>query len=181
MKIKRYAELTQIKKCKSYKIKSLQDNILDFGVDNDEKGDYKIYRTDYTEYDAMYLINANAPLNSEAYTNLQSQITSGKLRFLIEEKVAKNKLLGTVKGKNMTVEERNEYLKPFVLTSILKEQLMNLREETQGINIILKQANKTIKKDKVSALVYGLYYIREEEERRKKKRSRKFSDYMFIS
>lgn len=153
----------------------------DYGVDNDDDGAYKQFRTDYTEYNAMYLINANAPMNSVAYTNLQSQITSGKLRFLIEERVAKNKLLGTTKGKNMTVDERNEYLKPFVMTSILKEQLMNLREETQGINIILKQANKTIKKDKVSALTYALYYIREEEERRKKRKSRKFSDYMFMT
>ncbi len=169
-----------------YMVKSQQDNITgdvfpDFGVYNDEKGSYREFRTDITEYDAMYLINANAPLNSEAYTNLQSQLTSGKLKFLIEEKVAKNKLLGTVRGKNMRPEERNEYLKPFVLTSILKEQLLNLREETEGINIILKQANKTIKKDKVSALTYGLYYIREEEESKRKRGKRDFSKYMFMS
>ena len=35
----------------------------------------------------------------------------------------------------------------------------NLREETEGINIILKQANKSIPKDKFSAFEYGLYYI----------------------
>lgn len=169
-----------------YMVKTQQDNVTgdvypDFGVYNDKDGDYRQFRTDHTEYDAMYLINANAPLNSVAYTNLQSQLTSGKLKFLIEEKVAKNKLLGTVKGKNMRQEERNDYLKPFVLTSILKEQLLNLREETEGINIILRQANKTIKKDKVSALTYGLYYIREEEESKRKRGNRKFSQYMFIS
>jgi hypothetical protein len=38
----------------------------------------------------------------------------------------------------MTPEERAEYLKPFTLTSILKEEMMNLREENEGINIILK-------------------------------------------
>ena len=58
---------------------------------------------------------------------------------------------------------------------------MNLREETEGVNIILRQANKTIKKDKVSALTYGLYYIREEEESRNKRRGRKFSQCMFVS
>jgi hypothetical protein len=39
----------------------------------------------------------------------------------------------------MKPEERAEYLKPFTLTSILKEEMMNLREENEGINIILKQ------------------------------------------
>ena len=51
----------------------------------------------------------------------------------------------------MKPEERAEYLKPFTLTSILKEEMMNLREENEGVNIILKQANKSIAKDKFSA------------------------------
>jgi len=38
----------------------------------------------------------------------------------------------------MKPEERAEYLKPFTLTSILREELMNLREENEGVNIILK-------------------------------------------
>ena len=166
---------------RNQKIKSFQDNILDFGIINDDDGEYKKYRTENTEYDAMYLIKANAPLNTEAHANLQAQLNTGKIRFLIEEKIAKSKLLNTQKGKAMSPEERNEYLKPFVLTSILKEQMMNLREETEGVNIILKQANRGIKKDKFSALEYAMYYIKIEEESKRKKRNRKFSDYMFIS
>jgi hypothetical protein len=38
----------------------------------------------------------------------------------------------------MKPEERAEYLKPFTLTSILREELGNLREETEGLNIILR-------------------------------------------
>ena len=41
----------------------------DFGVYNDEEGYYKKYRTDVTEQDAMYLIKANAPINTEAHAN----------------------------------------------------------------------------------------------------------------
>jgi hypothetical protein len=79
----------------------------------------------------------------------------------------------------MTPEKRAEYLKPFTLTSILKEEMMNLREENEGINIILKQANKGIKKDKFSAFEYGLYYIKIEEESKKKRRKFKVTDMMF--
>ena len=59
---------------------------------------------------------------------------------------------------------------PFSLTSILREEMLNLREENEGVNIILKQASKGIKKDKFSALCYGLYYIKQEEESKKKKK-----------
>ena len=70
----------------------------------------------------------------------------------------------------MKPEERAEYLKPFTLTSILKEEMMNLREENEGVNIILKQANRGIRKDKFSAFEYGLYYIKQEEESKKRKK-----------
>lgn len=157
------------------------DVIADFGVINDDDGEYKKYRTNNTEYDSLYLIKANAPINTEAHANFQSQLNTGKLRFLIDEKSARVKLLGSERGKKMRPEERAEYLKPFFLTDVLKEQLMNLREETEGLNIILKQANKTIKKDKFSALEYALYYIKQEEDRKRKRKGRRFSDFMFMS
>lgn len=109
-----------------------------FGVENDPDGFYKKFRTSDCELDAIYAIKANASINTEAHTAVQSQLTSGKLRFLIDERVAQEKLLGTKMGQGMTSEKRAEYLKPFVLTSILKEELMNLREENEGVNIILK-------------------------------------------
>jgi hypothetical protein len=81
----------------------------------------------------------------------------------------------------MKPEERAEYLKPFTLTSILKEEMMNLREENEGINIILKQANRGIRKDKFSAFEYGLYYIKQEDDRTRKRKKRHISDMMFFS
>ena len=81
----------------------------------------------------------------------------------------------------MTPEERAEYLKPFTLTSILKEEMMNLREENEGINIILKQANRSIRKDKFSAFEYGLYYIKQEEDKKKKKKRFCASDWAFYN
>ena len=81
----------------------------------------------------------------------------------------------------MTPEERAEYLQPFTLTSILKEEMLNLREENEGINIILKQANRSIRKDKFSAFEYGLYYIKQEEDQKRKKKNFNVKDLMFIN
>ena len=81
----------------------------------------------------------------------------------------------------MKPEERADYLKPFTLTSILKEEMMNLREETEGVNIILKQANKSIRKDKFSAFEYGLYYLKLEEDKKKKRKKFNAKDWKFIN
>ena len=153
----------------------------DFGVMNDVDGMYKKFRTNECEQDAIYIIKANAPINTEAHATVQAQLAAGKIKFLIDERVAKAKLLGTVKGQNMTPEQRSEYLHPFTLTSILKEELLNLREENEGVNIILKQANRGIRKDKFSALEYGIYYIRQEEDNKKKKKKFKASDWTFMN
>ncbi len=153
----------------------------DFGIYNDEEGYYKKYRTNETEQEAIYVIKATAPINTAAHSNVQTQLNSGKLKFLVEERIAKSKLLETKVGQNMTPEQRNERLKPFKLTDILKEEMMNLREENEGVNIILKQANKRVKKDKFSSFEYALYYIREEENRKRKKKRFNAKDWQLYN
>lgn len=147
------------------------DELPAFGVMNDEDGKYKKLRTANMIEDALFLIKANAPINTEAYTYAQSQISSGKVKFLVDEATAKGKLMDTKVGQNMSLDQRNKALMPFVLTSVLREQMLNLVQENEGVNIILKQSSKKIKKDKFSAFIYGLYYVKKEEEKKKKKRS----------
>ena len=151
-----------------------------FGVENDDEGFYKKFKTADTEPDAMYLIKANAPINTEAHTYVQTQLSSGKIKFLIDENQAKVKLMSTKLGQNMDNDKRAEYLKPFTLTTILREQMLNLVEENEGVNIILKQASRSIKKDKFSAFEYGLYYIKQDEDRKKKRKKRNIADMMFF-
>ena len=153
----------------------------DFGVDNDDEGFYKQFKTGETELDAMFLIKANAPINTEAHSYVQTQLSSGKIKFLIDENQAKVKLMSTKKGQAMDNDKRAEYLKPFTLTTILREQMLNLVEENEGVNIILKQSSKGIKKDKFSAFEYGLYYIKQEEDRKKKRKTRDISKMMFFT
>ena len=74
------------------------DVYADFGVYNDEENYYKKYKTNNTEQEAMYLIKANAPINTEAHANVQAQLLAGKLKFLIDDRTAKDKLLNTKIG-----------------------------------------------------------------------------------
>ena len=57
----------------------------------------------------------------------------------------------------------------------------NLVEETDGVNIILKQNNRSIKKDKFSAFEYGLYYAKLDEERKRKRKTSSIANMMFFS
>jgi len=52
----------------------------------------------------LYLIKANAAINTEAHTIVKSQMQSGKIKLLVDEKTAKARLLGTKVGQNMTPE-----------------------------------------------------------------------------
>ena len=157
------------------------DVLPDFGVINDEEGFYKKYRTGSTEYDAMYLVKANAPINTEAYVYCQGQMNSGKIKFLIDEQQAKVKLMSTKKGQEMDASKRATELMPFTLTTILREQMLNLVEENEGVNIILKRVTKSVPKDRFSAFIYGLYYIKLEEDRSRKKKKRGISGLMLFS
>ena len=157
------------------------DTLPPFGVENDDDGLYKKFKTDETIKDAMFLIKANAPINTEAHAYVQTQLSSGKIKFLIDEREAKIKLMSTKVGQEMSPDERAEKLMPFTLTTVLKEQMMNLVEDNEGVNIILKQNNRGIKKDKFSAFEYGLYYVKLDEERKRKRKSHKISDFMFMN
>ena len=78
------------------------DVIPDFGVyggtQEDAVEEYKKYKSPNCEENAIYIIKATAPINTEAHTNIQSNLSSGRLKLLIDEREAKMKLLSTKVG-----------------------------------------------------------------------------------
>lgn len=157
------------------------ETLYNWGVMNDDDNKYRNMKTEDTITDAMYIMKANQVLNSEMYAYCQSEINAGRVIFLVDESIAKNKLMSQAQGKKMSQSQRADYLMPFVQTSILKDQMLNLITENDGAHIILKQASKKIKKDKFSALIYGLYYCKLQEDSRSKKRKRDISKFMFFN
>ena len=161
------------------------DDLAPFGVEGGTNEDiteqYKKISGPGVESNAMYLIKANLPINTEAHSYVQTQLLNGKIKFLIDETQAKVKLLSTKVGQTMSGDKRADYLKPFTLTTILKTQMLNLVEENEGANIILKQSSRGIPKDKFSAFEYGLYYIKQDEDRKKKRKKRDISHFLFLN
>ena len=151
------------------------------GTSDEFNEQYKKIKGAGVEEDAMYLVKANAPINTEAHTYVQTQLVGGKIKLLIDEVQAKTKLMATKMGQEMDASKRADYLMPFTQTTILREQLLNLVEDNEGTNIILKQSSRGIPKDKFSAFEYGLYYIKQEEDRSRKRKKRNIAEMMFFS
>lgn len=152
-----------------------------FGVINDDDNRYKYAKTENTIYNALYIMKANQALNSDMYAYCEHQIRNNKMRFLIDENVAKNKLMSQAQGQKMSAVKRAEHLLPYTQTTILRDQMANLVNESDGANIILKPYSRKIKHDKVSALIYGLYYCKLEEEKLRKRKKRDLSKLILFN
>lgn len=152
-----------------------------FGVANDDNRLYKKFETSDMEEDAIHIIKANPEINTEAHTNVLSQISSGKVKFLIDERAAKAKFLGTKIGQAASPVQRANYLKPFTLTSILREEMLNLKEMHEGKHLVLSPVNRKIKSDKFSAFEYGLFYIKKTEDEGGRKRKGRIKDFIFFT
>ena len=123
----------------------------------------------------IYVLKAGQGNQGEINSICFSELVSGKVQFLIREQDAKTKMLGTEKGRKMTNEMRVRILKPYVLESILIEELLNMRIKEGNINqgnVILERINSKMNKDKFSAFEYGLYRIKSYENDYIKKKTR---------
>lgn len=137
--------------------------------------------------DAPQIINvliANAGLNSEIHSIFYSEVSSGHVRFLIEENEAKSKLMATKVGQKMTLDKRIQRLMPYEMTTRLIEEVGNLRIKATTAaskNIMVERINKEIQKDRFSATEYALYSVRCMEDKAAKKNKRgkaKFSQFI---
>jgi hypothetical protein len=129
----------------------------------------------------LYVVKPNDELNSQIYVNCLLQFNNGRIKLLADEKVAKTKLLNTKAGREMTSEQKAYYLMPFTYTSILKQEMMNLRQKTDGKYLKLEEVQKK-GKDKFSAFVYGLWYVKLiEDQMMRAKKERKMTDFIMYN
>ena len=137
-----------------------------------------------TEYNAIiYDIKAGASNDDEIHSNFFAQINNGTVSLLAHERVVKEKLLSTQKGKRMTLYDRRVFLLPYEMTSRLIDELNNLKLKPTGVQnqFKIERISRSIEKDRFSALEYGLYrikYYEDKEFRSRKKRN--FKDFIFF-
>lgn len=152
-----------------------------FSVTNDDAGEYTRFKKSNSRH-LLYILKATSGNASDIHTNCLSQISSGKVKFLTDEMTAKHRLLAAEAEDTETKrssEEVSDYLTPFISTSMLKDEMMNLKKRDEGVGrIALDEVNKRVGHDRFSALEYGLWYIKTLED---KNLSKKVSDPNDIS
>jgi len=152
------------------------EHLPTFAVINDDR--YNHLKKD-GDVEVLYNIKANEGTNSEMHINLATQMSSNKIHFLLDERAARK--MTTEDGvtiDNLSIQEKASRLKPFILTTLLKDQMMNLVKKSEDMtNIKLKRNENSVRKDKFSALEYGLYYI-SLKETENKRRNGKITDYL---
>lgn len=132
----------------------------------------------------IYVIKANEKLNSECFSNCFTQISSGRVGFLIKEQVAKEKLMATKVGQKLPIDKKVEKLMPYEMTTRLFDEMCNLKPKQGSDGLKLERINSRIPKDKFSAFIYGLWLIKGIEEKYYKKRRNEensLSKFVFFS
>ncbi|NRU52553.1 DNA-packaging protein [Clostridium beijerinckii] len=127
-----------------------------FSIVNDDRFDK--YKTD-DSLPLLYAIRSQG-IAGQIHVNCLSQISSNKVKFLIDEMEAKTQLSKT-QIKDMSGREMGEYLAPFLNTTCLKDEMLNLRAKQTGKDVVLDRINKGIQKDRFSSLEYLLWYVKE--------------------
>lgn len=154
-----------------------------WGVINDDKNDYKQSMEQFNSKKLIYKMKADEKINNDAYENVISRFKLGKIRLLTSEKDASETLSLTKAGDRMTLADKKRYLNPYRLTDILKDEMLNLRDDNydKPLNQKVKpvQINKSTPKDKWSAFQYGLYYINKRDKEYENGGS-DFSDYFYV-
>ena len=128
------------------------------------------------KYNAIiYDIKAGATNEDEIHAAFLSAVNNGSTSFLAHERIVKDKLMATKKGKKMTPYDRRVFLLPYEMTSRLMDELNNLRLKPTGVENKYKveRISRSIEKDRFSALEYGLYRVKYYEDKEIFKRKRK--------
>ena len=104
----------------------------------------------------IYSIKANAQFNSDIAALLKDNIKRGKLRLLVPEQDA-DVYFNTLKGfKNLSPEKKTELMLPYVQTSLMINEVVNLKYEIVGSKVKLSEKGND-RKDRYSSLAYANY------------------------
>lgn len=100
-----------------------------------------------------------AELNHEMAMGLRSDFEEGKIQLLIDEISARDYLIEKKDFNNLSPEEKRRMITPFIQTTSLVNEMVNLEYKMQGGYVKVFETGSN-RKDRYSSLAYGNYYAR---------------------
>lgn len=123
----------------------------------------------------IWVINATAQLNNDMTLLLREQFRKGKINLLVSEFEAEEILQGYRGYNSLSTAEKTKMILPYINTTLLINELINLQSEVKGVNIKVKEKSG-MRKDRFSSLQYNIYVtMLLEQKLAKKKESRPLS------
>ena len=105
----------------------------------------------------IWSIKASASFNNEICTLLRSGFQNGKINLLISEFEAEEVLRDKIKGfTKMPAYEQMQYKLPYIQTTLLVYELINLEYEIKGTNVKITEKSG-MRKDRYSSLAYNYW------------------------
>jgi len=106
----------------------------------------------------IYAIKGNASFNSECALGLREAFRIGKIQ-LLEHEVNTDELLAEM-GVNLPYEERYHFQLPYIHTTLLVDELINLEYEARN-GVVRVKEKSGMRKDRYSSLSYNIYVAKE--------------------
>ena len=108
----------------------------------------------------IWSIKANAAFNTQAAFNLRAAFQNNKINLLVSDFEAEESVK-KIRGYNsMTPKEQAQIKAPFLQTSLMINELINLEHEVKGTNVKIKE-RPGMRKDRFSSLEYNIYVAQE--------------------
>lgn len=123
----------------------------------------------------VWCIKASADFNSYSATLLRAGIKNGNINFLTSEFDAEENLKKVSGYKSMTSLEQAKLQAPYVQTTLMINEMINLEHEIVNNKVKLKERSG-MRKDRYSALQYS-YYVAQELARNLKPRNQQTTNY----
>lgn len=105
---------------------------------------------------AVWAIQGSSRFNSDCAVLLREAFRSGRIRLLILENDA-DEMLGALKGfSSLDIADKTAITLPYINTTLLVNELINLKHETNGMFIKITERHGA-RKDRYSSLSYNYY------------------------
>lgn len=118
----------------------------------------------------IWAIQATSNFNNDMYLNLREKFRQNKINLLISEFEADEILKGVRGYQSTSAENKIKLQLPYIQTTLLINELINLEYETKGVNIQVHEKSG-MRKDRVSSLGYNCYVVTLLEKNLNKKKS----------
>lgn len=115
----------------------------------------------------IHIIKTNQHSAGKFHTTAFNMLFSGRVKFLIDEKTAKDSfsIFNKTNQKPMALNERLRRMEPYKNTTLLINETSNLKINRVNTYFKLELINTSLEKDTYSALSYGLGVIDEQEKK----------------